>query len=59
MKRVIQEHIKRPLADDLLFGELAEGGEVRVELAAEGGRLTVSARARRDPQKALPASTEN
>ena len=30
MKRVIQEQIKRPLADDLLFGDLTEGGEVRV-----------------------------
>jgi ATP-dependent Clp protease ATP-binding subunit ClpA len=30
MKRVIQEQIKRPLADDLLFGELVDGGEVRV-----------------------------
>jgi ATP-dependent Clp protease ATP-binding subunit ClpA len=30
MARVIQEHIKRPLADELLFGRLAEGGHVRV-----------------------------
>jgi ATP-dependent Clp protease ATP-binding subunit ClpA len=30
MARVIQEHIKRPLADELLFGSLAEGGHVRV-----------------------------
>jgi len=28
--RVIQEHIKRPLADELLFGRLAKGGRVRV-----------------------------
>ena len=29
MKRVIQEQIKRPLADDLLFGEAwPKGGEV-------------------------------
>jgi len=30
MARVIQEYIKRPLADELLFGSLAEGGHVRV-----------------------------
>ncbi len=30
MVRVIQEHIKRPLADELLFGRLASGGHVIV-----------------------------
>ena len=30
MARVIQEHIKRPLAEELLFGSLAEGGHVRI-----------------------------
>jgi ATP-dependent Clp protease ATP-binding subunit ClpA len=30
--RVIQEQIKRPLADDILFGRLAKGGHVRVVL---------------------------
>jgi ATP-dependent Clp protease ATP-binding subunit ClpA len=28
--RVIQEHIKKPLAEELLFGRLAKGGTVRV-----------------------------
>ena len=28
--RVIQEHIKKPLAEELLFGKLAKGGVVRV-----------------------------
>lgn len=32
MARVIQENIKRPLAEVLLFGELAEGGDVRIVL---------------------------
>jgi ATP-dependent Clp protease ATP-binding subunit ClpA len=38
MARVIQEHIKRPLAEELLFGRLVEGGHVRVGLneAADG-----------------------
>ncbi len=30
--RVIQEHIKKPLADDILFGRLTRGGHVRVAL---------------------------
>ena len=30
MARVIQEHIKKPLADDVLFGRLKTGGHVRV-----------------------------
>ena len=30
LARVIQENIKRPLADELLFGKLAKGGEVKV-----------------------------
>ena len=30
--RVIQEHIKKPLAEELLFGKLAKGGLVRVGL---------------------------
>ncbi len=30
--RVIQEHIKKPLADEILFGRLVKGGHVRVVL---------------------------
>ena len=30
MARVIQQHIKRPLAEELLFGKLEDGGHVRV-----------------------------
>jgi ATP-dependent Clp protease ATP-binding subunit ClpA len=42
MARVIQEHIKRPLAEELLFGKLAEGGHVRVEVAADGESLLLT-----------------
>src|SRR6185295_5285608 len=34
--RVIQEHIKKPLADELLFGRLEHGGTVRVLVTGEG-----------------------
>jgi ATP-dependent Clp protease ATP-binding subunit ClpA len=32
LARVIQEHIKKPLAEELLFGKLAKGGTVEVEI---------------------------
>ncbi len=36
LARVIQEHIKKPLADELLFGKLEHGGVVRVLVSGEG-----------------------
>ena len=40
MERLIQEHLKRPLADELLFGKLSnEGGTVRV--TAKSGELSI------------------
>lgn len=37
LARVIQEHIKKPLAEELLFGKLAHGGVVKVRV--EDGKL--------------------
>ena len=45
MARLVQEKIKRPLADELLFGQLSEGGHVRVVL--------------RDDELALDFMTQN
>ena len=39
MRRIIQEKIKRPLADQLLFGELTSGGHIKVTV--EKGDLIV------------------
>ncbi len=36
MARLIQEKIKKPMAEELLFGALAEGGSVKVVLNEEG-----------------------
>ena len=36
LARVIQEFIKKPLADELLFGKLEHGGTVKVTVAGEG-----------------------
>ena len=32
LARVIQEHVKKPLADEILFGKLVRGGHVRILL---------------------------
>ena len=37
LARVIQEHIKKPLADEILFGKLVKGGHVLVSL--EDGKI--------------------
>jgi ATP-dependent Clp protease ATP-binding subunit ClpA len=39
MARLIQEQIKRPLAEELLFGKLANGGQVQVRVAQDGNGL--------------------
>src|SRR4051794_32063022 len=39
MSRVIQEHIKKPLADEVLFGKLKSGGHVKVILVQEESGL--------------------
>ena len=50
MARMIQEHIKRPLAEELLFGRLANGGQVRVSVAKDGSQLTLEC----EPAQQLP-----
>lgn len=39
MARVMQENLKKPLANELLFGSLVDGGSVRVELDKESQTL--------------------
>ncbi|WP_136678678.1 ATP-dependent Clp protease ATP-binding subunit ClpA [Neptunomonas sp. XY-337] len=42
MKRLIQEKLKKPLAEMILFGDLAEeGGEVLITIDAQTGELTL------------------
>ncbi|MFA5581462.1 MAG: ATP-dependent Clp protease ATP-binding subunit ClpA [Paracoccaceae bacterium] len=52
--RVIQEHIKKPLAEELLFGRLAKGGVVRVGL--RDGKIDLQID---EPQKARITSKKN
>ena len=59
MKRVLQEQIKRPLADDLLFGKLADGGEVEVDAPADNGNeLKLTVAAKKSVPRALPAAAD-
>jgi len=48
----VQEHIKKSLADKMLFGELVGGGLALVDVDATGEGLEVTAKP--PPQKALP-----
>ena len=52
MARVIQDRIKRPLADELLFGKLARGGRVSIDV--KDGELSVEAQ--EEPEKLLPVT---
>jgi ATP-dependent Clp protease ATP-binding subunit ClpA len=38
MSRVIQESVKKPLAEEVLFGKLKDGGHVRVIMREEDGK---------------------
>jgi ATP-dependent Clp protease ATP-binding subunit ClpA len=49
MARLIQERIKRPLAEELLFGRLVGGGIVTVTLAADGDGLALESRGMEEP----------
>ncbi len=52
MARVIQENVKRALADELLFGKLAGGGKVK--LLVQDGKIAVEC----DAAEKLPAVVE-
>ena len=55
LARIIQENLKKPLADEILFGKLKDGGTVRVLLDRENDKLAFEfiSNAERKP-KALP-----
>ena len=55
--RVIQEEIKKPLAEELLFGKLAKGGLVKVGVKDGKLDLLVEPETRRLPSKKPPLLT--
>ncbi|MFN3076681.1 MAG: ATP-dependent Clp protease ATP-binding subunit ClpA [Alphaproteobacteria bacterium] len=54
LARVIQEHVKKPIAEELLFGKLAGGGHVEVRVE-EGGLAFVY----QEGKSATPSSRDN
>ncbi|HEY6514686.1 MAG TPA: ATP-dependent Clp protease ATP-binding subunit ClpA [Steroidobacteraceae bacterium] len=50
MARTLQEHIKRPLAEELLFGTLVGGGHVRVSVAADSSKLDLECTPNKTPE---------
>ncbi|SEL06466.1 ATP-dependent Clp protease ATP-binding subunit ClpA [Pseudoxanthomonas sp. GM95] len=54
MARVIQDKIKRPLADELLFGKLIGGGRVSIDVKDD--ELVVTAQS--EPERLLPATVD-
>ena len=60
LSRIIQEHVKKPLADEVLFGRLANGGTVRVivEKNKDGEDEIGFTYLTRAEERALPKPTE-
>jgi ATP-dependent Clp protease ATP-binding subunit ClpA len=56
LARVIQEHIKKPLAEEVLFGKLAKGGTVRILL--KDGALDFDYLSRAEERSRLPKPPE-
>jgi len=54
MARIIQEHIKRPLAEELLFGKLERGGHVH--FTCTDGKLAFTIESAHKSQPATPAN---
>ncbi|MCB1378031.1 MAG: AAA family ATPase, partial [Alphaproteobacteria bacterium] len=55
LARVIQEEVKKPLAEEVLFGKLAKGGTVRILLKGDALNFQFMGR---DEEKALPKPAE-
>ena len=61
LARVIQDNIKKPLADELLFGKLSKGGEVMVKLKGDALSFVIEPHAPKVPKapKQLPAGKKS
>jgi ATP-dependent Clp protease ATP-binding subunit ClpA len=54
LSRVIQEHVKKPLAEELLFGKLIDGGLVKVSVKNGELELTIEPPEKRRIQRSKP-----
>jgi ATP-dependent Clp protease ATP-binding subunit ClpA len=57
MQRLIQDTIRRALADELLFGRLIDGGRLTVDIDDVGAALLDIQPAKKDKPKSEPATT--
>jgi ATP-dependent Clp protease ATP-binding subunit ClpA len=57
LARIMQEHIKKPLAEELLFGKLAKGGTVVVSADPEADKLVFAFRPK-PPSASVPEVKE-
>ncbi len=58
LQRIIQDTIRRALADELLFGRLVDGGRLTVDIDAEGkALLDIQPPRKSDKPKSEPATT--
>lgn len=55
MARIIQNHVKRPLADELLFGKLANGGTLSLSVKDDDLQLDFEA----EPELAVESESES
>ena len=58
MGRLIQEKVKQPLAEELLFGKLVHGGEVTVKLKDDALSFEIEPAAPKKPKKKKPEAAE-
>jgi ATP-dependent Clp protease ATP-binding subunit ClpA len=56
MQRLIQDTIRRALADELLFGRLVDGGRLTVDVDAEGNTILDIEPRKNDKPKAEAAA---
>jgi ATP-dependent Clp protease ATP-binding subunit ClpA len=55
MARLIRDHLKRPLADELLFGKLTGGGVARIDCDGEKIRLELTTASQMEEDKSIEA----
>jgi ATP-dependent Clp protease ATP-binding subunit ClpA len=57
MQRLIQDTIRRALADELLFGRLVDGGRLTVDIDDDGNAVLDIQPPKKDKPKAEPATS--
>ncbi|MEO0466371.1 MAG: ATP-dependent Clp protease ATP-binding subunit ClpA [Pseudomonadota bacterium] len=57
LARTIQEHVKKPMAEELLFGKLAKGGEVKIDIDKKDSKKLKFKYIENKPKKSGSAAT--